>query len=139
MATTWDGCYETGGRRTAQGCAASNAAAAASTRPSAKRGPTIWRPIGKPAVLQPHGTVMAGRPHRILEAGVRLDSRGAELREAPDRRLDRCRALGRHSGVAQVRAVADPQPAPPAVTGSQIVLVAGRQAVRVARVRASHR
>ena len=51
-----------GGRCSAHGQAASNAAAAPSTARSARRRPTICRPTGRPAAVNPHGTVAAGCP-----------------------------------------------------------------------------
>ena len=51
-----------GGRRMLHGCAASSAAAAVSTAASCRRRPTICRPTGRPARVNPHGMEMAGRP-----------------------------------------------------------------------------
>ena len=50
----------TGGIRSAQGAAASKAAAARSTAASWCRRPTICRPTGSPLLVKPHGTEMTG-------------------------------------------------------------------------------
>ena len=50
------------GRLPCQMVACSYAYASASTVDSAKGAPTIWRPIGRPPLEKPHGTLMAGRP-----------------------------------------------------------------------------
>ena len=49
------------GRRSAHGRAASSAAATRRTPASSKRRPTICRPTGKPAAVQPDGTESAGQ------------------------------------------------------------------------------
>src|SRR3989442_1934236 len=54
-----------GGRRSAQGRARSNAAAAPRTPASSKRRPTICSPIGSPSLVNPHGTDAAGCPVRL--------------------------------------------------------------------------
>jgi hypothetical protein len=51
----------TGGILSAQGAAASKAAAARSTIASCRRRPTIWSPTGRPLLVKPHGTEMTGR------------------------------------------------------------------------------
>src|ERR1700722_13584293 len=48
------------GRRAAQGCAASKAAAACSTPRSSKRRPTTCNPTGSPSAVKPQGTLAAG-------------------------------------------------------------------------------
>src|SRR5688572_28333109 len=53
------------GRRSAQGWAASNAAAARSTPASSRQRPTICRPTGKPDFVKPQGTEMAGTPTTV--------------------------------------------------------------------------
>jgi hypothetical protein len=59
-------CHEaTSGRRSAHGRARSNAAAAWSTVTSARRRPTICRPTGSPAGVNPAGTVTAGWPVKL--------------------------------------------------------------------------
>src|SRR5207249_7410880 len=57
--------YSRGGRRPPHGCAASNAADAWSTVRSAKRRPTICRPTGRPAGVNPAGTEAAGWPVKL--------------------------------------------------------------------------
>ena len=57
--------YSRGGRRPPHGCAASNAADARSTVRSAKRRPTICRPTGRPAGVNPAGTEAAGWPVKL--------------------------------------------------------------------------
>jgi DNA-binding transcriptional LysR family regulator len=52
----------TGGRRCAHGRAASKAAAARSTIASWRRRPTIWSPTGRPSLVKPAGTEIAGSP-----------------------------------------------------------------------------
>jgi len=54
-----------GGRRSAHGAAASNAAAARSTLASSRQRPTIWSPTGSPSRVKPQGTEMAGRPTTV--------------------------------------------------------------------------
>ena len=59
------GAHETGGRRSAQGRAASNAADAWSTPRSAHRRPTICSPTGNPAAVKPAGRLAAGCPVKL--------------------------------------------------------------------------
>src|SRR2546426_12712189 len=51
-----------GGRRSAHGCALSNAAAARRTPASSRQRPTICTPTGRPDFVKPAGTEIAGRP-----------------------------------------------------------------------------
>src|SRR2546430_16582654 len=51
-----------GGRRSAQGCAVSKAAAARSTPASSRQRPAICSPTGRPDFVKPAGTEIAGRP-----------------------------------------------------------------------------
>ena len=63
-AISWPPC-QSGGRRSAQGCAASKAAAARSTPASSRQRPTICNPTGSPDFVKPAGTEIAGRPTTV--------------------------------------------------------------------------
>ena len=54
-----------GGRRSAQGCAVSKAAAARSTPASSRQRPAICSPTGRPDFVKPAGTEIAGRPTTV--------------------------------------------------------------------------
>ena len=54
------------GRLPSQGASASIAAAARRTSVSAKRGPMICSPTGRPSAVQPQGTVAAGNPVKFI-------------------------------------------------------------------------
>jgi hypothetical protein len=56
----------TGGILSAQGAAASKAAAARSTIASCRRRPTIWSPTGSPLFVKPHGTEMTGSAVTVM-------------------------------------------------------------------------
>src|SRR6267143_6044341 len=57
--------YASGGRRSAQGCAVSKAAAARSTPASSRQRPAICSPTGRPDFVKPAGTEIAGRPTTV--------------------------------------------------------------------------